>query len=100
MRPCYKWPQPFREVKTILPLLQRASHGIEFIHLSDMALQRFTRIRNSSGLVRFIEFLALLNDLAGSSAYQLLSTIPMQASDDDARAGAHQRCCQFHRAKT
>ncbi|MDQ2823167.1 MAG: AraC family transcriptional regulator [Pseudomonadota bacterium] len=71
------------EVKSLLPLLQRATHGIEFFHLSDMALQRFTRIRNSSGLVRFIEFLLLLNELAASGAYQLLSTVPMQASDDD-----------------
>jgi AraC-like DNA-binding protein len=71
------------EMKGIMPLLARASHGIEFFGLSESARARFTRIRDSSGLPRFIEFLALLGDLADSSHYQLLSTVPMQASDDD-----------------
>lgn len=76
------------EMKGIMPLLTRASYGIEFFDLSEQARERFIRIRDSSGLPRFLEFLALLGELADSSAYQLLSTVPMQASDD-ADALAH-----------
>jgi AraC-like DNA-binding protein len=71
------------ELKAIMPLLQRASYGIEFFDLSESARARFARIRDSTGLPRFIEFLALLGELAESGNYQLLSTVPMQASDDD-----------------
>jgi AraC-like DNA-binding protein len=76
------------EMKGIMPLLNRASYGIEFFDLSEQARERFIRIRDSNGLPRFLEFLALLGELADSSAYQLLSTVPMQASDD-ADALAH-----------
>ncbi|MEC5162349.1 MULTISPECIES: helix-turn-helix domain-containing protein [unclassified Janthinobacterium] len=72
------------EVKSILPLLHRALHGIEFFNISAQAHERFMRIRDSAGLPRFIEFLTLLGELARSSDYQLLSTIPMQSTDDDA----------------
>jgi AraC-like DNA-binding protein len=71
------------ELKAIMPLLQRASYGIEFFDLSESVRARFARIRDSTGLPRFIEFLALLGELAESGNYQLLSTVPMQASDDD-----------------
>ena len=71
------------EVKTIMPLLQRACYGIEFFDVSERMRQRFVRLRDSSGLPRFVEFLTLLGELADSSNYQLLSTVPMQASDDD-----------------
>ncbi|MBB3221634.1 helix-turn-helix domain-containing protein [Pseudoduganella umbonata] len=71
------------EVKAILPLLQRASYGIEFSDLSDRARERFIRIREASGLPRFIEFLTLLSELAATTDYRLLSTVPMQSSDDD-----------------
>jgi AraC-like DNA-binding protein len=70
------------EMKAVMPLLTRASYGIEFFGISDLARERFTRIRDSSGLPRFIEFLTLMGELADSSNYRLLSTVPMQASDD------------------
>lgn len=72
------------EVKSILLLLARALHGIEFFGVSEVAQRRLQRIRDSSGLPRFIEFLTLLGELAQTSHYQLLSTVPMQSSDDDA----------------
>jgi AraC-like DNA-binding protein len=71
------------ELKGIFPLLQRALHGVEFFGVSEQSLRRFQRIRDSSGLPRFIEFLTLLGELAQTSDYQLLSTVPMQSSDDD-----------------
>jgi AraC-like DNA-binding protein len=72
------------EMKAIMPLLARARYGIEFFNFSEAAQARFARIRDTSGLPRFIEFLALMDELAASGDYQLLSTVPMQASDDDA----------------
>lgn len=71
------------EVKVIMPLLHRAGYGIEFFNLSELAMQRFIRIRDSSGLPRFIELLTLLGELSASTDYHLLSTVPMQSSDDD-----------------
>jgi AraC-like DNA-binding protein len=71
------------ELKAIMPLLGRASYGIEFFDLSESARERFARIRDCTGLPRFIEFLSLLGELAESGNYQLLSTVPMQATDDD-----------------
>jgi len=71
------------EVKSILALLARALHGVEFFDVSVQARQRLQRIRDSSGLPRFIEFLTLLGELAQTSRYQLLSTVPMQSNDDD-----------------
>lgn len=71
------------EVRALLPLLQRAAYGVEFFGLSEQARHRFERIRDSSGLTRFIELLTMLGELAESSNYQLLSTVPMQSSDDD-----------------
>jgi AraC-like DNA-binding protein len=70
------------ELKAVLPLLNRASYGIEFFDLSAEAQARFARIRDSSGLPRFIEFLSLMGELADSTNYRLLSTVPMQATDD------------------
>ena len=71
------------EMKAIMPLLGRASYGIEFFDLTASAQAHFARIRDASGLPRFIAFLALLGELADSTNYHLLSTVPMQASADD-----------------
>ncbi len=71
------------ELRVIFPLLNRSLHGIEFFGMSDRALQHFSRIRNTNGLPRFIEFLAFLGELAQSSDYQLLSTVQLQSFDDD-----------------
>lgn len=70
------------EMKPVMQLLNRASYGIEFFNLSGLARERLERIRDSSGLPRFIEFLTLLNELAACNDYRLLSTVPMQSSED------------------
>ncbi len=72
------------ELRGIFPLLNRSLHGIEFFGMSDRAMQHFTRIRDSSGLPRFLAFLSFLGELAQSSDYQLLSTVQLQSFDDDA----------------
>lgn len=72
------------ELRGLFPLLNRSLHGIEFFGLSERARQHFMRIRDSSGLPRFVEFLSFLSELAQSSDYQLLSTVQLQSFDDDA----------------
>lgn len=72
------------ELRGLFPLLNRSLHGIEFFGLSERARQHFMRIRDSSGLPRFVEFLGFLSELAQSSDYQLLSTVQLQSFDDDA----------------
>lgn len=72
------------ELKSIFPMLNRSLHGIEFFGMSERARQHFMRIRDSTGLPRFIEFLVFLGELAQSSDYQLLSTVQLQSFDNDA----------------
>lgn len=76
--------QAIPELRGIFPLLNRSLHGIEFFGMSERARQHFLRIRDSSGLPRFVEFLSFLGELAQSSDYQLLSTVQLQSFDDDA----------------
>ncbi len=72
------------ELQGLLPLLERARHGIEFFDMSDAAREALVRIKNSHGLARFGEFLMLLDKLAQCTDYRLLSTVQMQSFDDDA----------------
>lgn len=72
------------ECKDILPLLERAKHGIEFFGLSDIALRHWQRVKSERGLARFAAFCDFLNDLVRCTDYRLLSNAPMQAFDNDA----------------
>ena len=72
------------ELQEALPLLERARHGIEFMGLSELAYERIMKIRQSSGLQRFSEFIALLGHLARHQDYRLLSNVQLQSFDDDA----------------
>lgn len=72
------------EFRSIFPLLNRSLHGIEFFGIRDQAMEFFMRIRDTSGLPRFIELLCFLDELSRSSNYQLLSTVQLQSFDDDA----------------
>jgi AraC-like DNA-binding protein len=71
------------ELAEVLPLLERARHGIEFFGLSDSAAAHFQRIKAARGLRRMAEFLAFLGDLARCTDYRLLSAVQLQGSDDD-----------------
>ncbi len=73
----------FPELRDLLPLLERASHGVEFFGMSERAAERLARIRSLRGLSRFTEFLACLDELATCTDYRLLSTTPLQSFDDD-----------------
>jgi len=72
------------ELAEVLPLLERARHGIEFFGLSERARQRFQRVKNSHGLQRFAEFSEFLGELVRCNDYRLLSTVQLQSFDDDA----------------
>ncbi len=71
------------ELAEVLPLLERARHGVEFFGLSDEVRRRHERIRLSHGLPRLAEFIALLSLLAECNDYRLLSNVQLQSFDDD-----------------
>jgi len=72
------------EMAELLPLLERARHGIEFFGLSERARERFDRIKLKHGLQRFAEFAEFLGELTRCTDYRLLSTVQLQSFDDDA----------------
>lgn len=72
------------EFKNLDPLFERARSGIAFHDIPfDEAKSAFTAIRDSQGVERATHFFRLLNRLAQSSNYQLLSTVQMQSSADE-----------------
>jgi AraC-like DNA-binding protein len=72
------------ELAEVLPLLERAKHGIEFFGLSDCAQVHWHKVKSTRGLKRFTAFCDFLGDLAASTDYRLLSSVQLQSTDDDA----------------
>ena len=72
------------ELRELLPLLERSTHGIEFLDFGAEAEAYFLRIRASRGIERFSHFLQFMGQLARSSNYRLLSSSTMRSFDDDA----------------
>ncbi|MEZ5534545.1 MAG: AraC family transcriptional regulator [Thiolinea sp.] len=70
---------PLREV---LPLLERAKYGIEFIGISEEVEALMQRIKNTAGMPRLVEFMQLLIKLSTHDNYKLLSSAPLQSFDD------------------
>ena len=73
------------ELKEILPLLDRARHGIEFFGVSEQARKHWTHIKRTHGMSRFVAFCDFLADLSHCTDYRLLSNVQMQGSNDDAQ---------------
>ncbi len=71
------------ELREVLPLLERASHGIEFFEMGERAHAQWLRIKASRGLQRFAAFCDLLNDLAHCTDYRLLSNVQLQGAGDE-----------------
>ena len=71
-------------LRDALPMLDRASHGIEFFGLSALARERFARIKASRGLRRLCEFLEFLSALVQCGDYRLLSSVQLRSNEDDA----------------
>lgn len=72
------------ELAEILPMLERARHGIEFFGISDRAASHYDRVRATRGVERFAAFMAFLGDLATCSDFRLLSSVQIQSNEDDA----------------
>ncbi|HJV59706.1 MAG TPA: AraC family transcriptional regulator [Albitalea sp.] len=72
------------ELAEVMPVLERARHGIEFFGLSEQAAQHFERVRSSRGIGRLGAFMAFLTDLARCGDYRLLSSVQIQSTEDDA----------------
>lgn len=72
------------ELELILPLLERARSGIEFVGLDPVQVrQRFERIRDHQGLERLLHFLQFLLELAEWKDYRLLSTMQMNSKANE-----------------
>lgn len=71
------------ELATVLPMLERARHGIEFFGLGESAEAGWRRIKQAQGLQRFAAFCGLLAQLADCTDYRLLSNVQMQGEDND-----------------
>ncbi|MGY0197430.1 AraC family transcriptional regulator [Leptothrix sp. BB-4] len=71
------------ELGEVLPLLERAKHGIEFFGLGERGAAHWHRVKAARGLRRFTAFCDFLCDLAASTDYRLLSNVQLQGDDDD-----------------
>jgi AraC-like DNA-binding protein len=74
------------ELRDLLPLLDRATQGVEFFGVSEVAIGYFERIRASRNVVRLAVFLELLAALSQCDNYRLLSNVWLPAADDDDKA--------------
>lgn len=72
------------EMAEVLPLLERARHGVEFFGLSEHAADHWHRIKASHGLTRLGVFCEFLGELARCTDYRLLSHAQLQSVDDNA----------------
>jgi AraC-like DNA-binding protein len=71
------------ELEEVMPMLERARHGIEFFGQGERARQHWERVRGSRGARRFGAFCDFMADLAACTDYRLLSNAQLQSVDDD-----------------
>jgi AraC-like DNA-binding protein len=72
------------EWREVLPLLERARHGIEFFGLSERAERHWGEVKGARGLRRLGAFCDFLADLAECTDYRLLSSVQMKGAEGDA----------------
>ncbi|WP_028310857.1 AraC family transcriptional regulator [Derxia gummosa] len=72
------------ELGELLPMLERARHGIEFFGLSERAIAHWHAVKRARGFERFAAFCAFMADLARCTDYRLLSSVQMRGEDDEA----------------
>jgi AraC-like DNA-binding protein len=73
------------ELMSILPLLERAKHGVEFLSIDiNRARTLFESIRDQSGPSRIAKLLECLDYLSRESDYLLLSTLAIRSEADQA----------------
>lgn len=71
------------ELAEVLPLLERARHGIEFFGLSERARAHWLSTKQARGMQRLAAFCDFLGNLARCTDYRLLSNVQLQGKDDD-----------------
>jgi len=76
--------QSIPEFAEVLPLLERARHGIEFFGLSAQAEAHWHAVKTSRGLKRLAAFCEFMTDLARCTDYRLLSNVQMRGVENDA----------------
>jgi AraC-like DNA-binding protein len=70
------------ELRDVLPLLDRARHGIEFFGISDKAIELWHKVKASKGLFRLAAFLEFMATLSKWTDYRLLSTAQLRGQSD------------------
>ena len=75
--------QHIPELREVLPLLERAKHGIEFFGIFPKAVTHWQRVKTHQGLARFGAFCEFMSELAQCTDYRLLSSTQMQSMDSD-----------------
>ena len=79
--PIEKACQSIPELLEVMPLLERARHGIEFFGFSHLGQEHWKVIKAAKGMRRLAAFLAFMTDLTRWSDYRLLSSAQMQGMD-------------------
>ncbi len=81
--PIEKACQSIPELLEVMPLLERARHGVEFFGFSHLGQEHWKIIKAAKGMRRLAAFLAFMTDLTRWSDYRLLSSAQMQGMDND-----------------
>ena len=81
--PLAKAAEQISEMAALLPLLDRAKHGIEFFGMETSAPAHWERIKSAKGLARFGAFCTFMSELADCTDYRLLSNMQLQSESDD-----------------
>lgn len=74
--------QHIPELREVLPLLERARHGIEFFGMGAQAQAHWQRVRQAQGSQRFAAFCDFLTELARATDFRLLSSVQIQSVDN------------------
>ena len=84
------------ELVSILPLLERARHGVEFLSVdTDWAQSIFQSIRDISGPSRIARLIELLHHLSEENNYALLSTLAIRSRADQASQDKIEKVTQY-----
>lgn len=73
-----------QELEELLPMLNEARRGIEFLDMQDEADHYMRAIRESSGPSRFGHFCRFMHELATCGSYEILSTMQFDTRTDEA----------------
>ena len=72
------------ELGNVLPLLDRARHGIEFFGFSERAVELWGKVKAAKGLFRLAAFLELMAVMSKWTDYRLLSSVQMRGESNSA----------------